>query len=131
MGNLYKFQCLCFSLGPAPKIFTNLLKIPIAILRRLNVRIVIYLDDMLILGYSWEEVIQSRDTVIFLLQHLGFVMNQKKCVLKPSQEMVFLGLEVNSVTMTLSLTPEKLLKIKSQCTITKDNMSATVLELTN
>ena len=35
-GNLYKFLCLCFGLGPAPRIFTNLLKIYIALLRRLN-----------------------------------------------------------------------------------------------
>jgi len=49
-GNLYKFQFLCFGHGPAPNYSTKLIKIPIAILRRLNIRIVIYLDDMLILG---------------------------------------------------------------------------------
>ena len=27
-GNLYEFLCLCFGLGPAPRIFTKLLKIP-------------------------------------------------------------------------------------------------------
>lgn len=31
-GNLYKFLCLCFGLGPAPRIFTKLLKDPISVL---------------------------------------------------------------------------------------------------
>ena len=34
----------------------------IAPMRRLNVRILVYLDDMLILASSKEEVIQARDT---------------------------------------------------------------------
>ena len=32
-GNLYEFLCLCFGLGPAPRIFTGLLKVPISVLR--------------------------------------------------------------------------------------------------
>ena len=42
-GNLYEFFCLCFGLGPAPKIFTKLLKIPVSVLRRTNIWIVIYI----------------------------------------------------------------------------------------
>ena len=48
-GNLYEFLCLCFGLDPAPRIFTELLKIPISILRRINVRMIIYLDGMLLM----------------------------------------------------------------------------------
>ena len=35
-GNLYEFLCLCFGLGPAPLIFTKLLKIAIALLTRIK-----------------------------------------------------------------------------------------------
>ena len=38
--NLYEFLCLCFGQGLAPLIFTKYLKIPIAFLRRINVRII-------------------------------------------------------------------------------------------
>ena len=51
-GNLYEFLCLCFGLGPAPRIFTKLLKVPISVLRRVMTRVAIYLDDLLILGNS-------------------------------------------------------------------------------
>ena len=49
-ATLYEFLCLCFRLGPAPRIFAKLLKIPVSVLRRLNIRTIIYLDDMLMIG---------------------------------------------------------------------------------
>jgi len=65
-GTLYEFLCLCFGLGPGPRIFTTLLKVPIQLLRRLEIRLVIYLDDILILGETLEIILQARDTVIYL-----------------------------------------------------------------
>lgn len=64
-GNLYQFQCLCFGLVPAPPVFTKLLKVPMAVLRRLSILIIIYLDDMLIIGRNVEEVEMARDTSIY------------------------------------------------------------------
>ena len=58
-GNLYEFLCLCFGLVPTPRIFTKLLTVPMAILRRLNIKIIIYLDDMLLIGHSLEEIVMS------------------------------------------------------------------------
>ena len=56
-----------------------------------------------------------RDTVIFLLLHLGFVINWKKFVLTPVQEIEFLGLKINSVNLEISLTEEKIQKVKTKC----------------
>ena len=39
---LYPFLCLCFGLDSAPRVFTKLMKVPIAILRRLNILLVLY-----------------------------------------------------------------------------------------
>ena len=129
-GNLYEFLCLCFGLGPAPRIFSKLLKVPIALLRRLNIRLVIYLDDILLMGRTLEEILMSRDTLIFLLQHLGFVINLKKSVLKPSQQMEFLGLKIDTHTMTLALTEEKMKKVILKCQNLLSHPQTTVLELT-
>ena len=63
---------------------------------------IIYLDDMLLMGHSIEEIRMCRNTVIFLLQHLGFVINWKKSVLTPVQEIEFLGLEINSFNREIS-----------------------------
>ena len=94
--------CLCFGLGPAPRIFIKLLKIPVLVLRRLNIPLIIYLDDMLI-GHTIRETLMARDTVIFFLQQLGFVLNLKKSLLGPTQRIEFLWVTVDSLIMTLSL----------------------------
>ena len=56
-GNLYEFLCLYFGLGPAPPIFTKLLKIPITLLRRIDVRIIIFLDDILVMVQMLKEIL--------------------------------------------------------------------------
>ena len=66
-GNLYEFLCLCFGLGPAPRIFTKLLKAPVSLLRRLMIRVTLYLSDLLILGNSMNEIFMARDSAIFPL----------------------------------------------------------------
>ena len=71
-GNLYKFFCPCFGLVPGPYIFTKSLKVPVVFLRRLSSLIIIYQDDMLIIGKSVEETLVYRDKVILLMQELGF-----------------------------------------------------------
>ena len=110
-GNLYEFPCLCFGLGPAPLIFTKLLKVPTALLRRINVRIIIFLDDTLVMAQTLKETLQAKETLIFLLQNLRFVINIKKSQLTLVKKIVLLRLVTNSVNMTLVLLQEKVLDI--------------------
>ena len=37
-SNLHESLCLCFGLGPAPRIFAKLVKVPITLLRRVIIR---------------------------------------------------------------------------------------------
>ena len=64
---------------------------------------------------TMEEILMSRDTVIFLLQHLGFVLNLEKSLLNTVWDIKLLGLTINSLMMCLFLPQEKELKIPSQC----------------
>ena len=128
-GLLYEFCCLCFGLSPAPLVFTKLLKVPISLLRKLNVRIIIYLDDMLLMASSLEDLLMARDTLIFILQHLGFLINIKKSYLEPTSTLEFLGVIVDSGEMTLSLPKEKLLKVQNHCQEILENGKVTVREL--
>ena len=76
-GSLYKFPCLCFGLGPVPRLFTKLIKVLVSFFRILYVRTMVYLEDFVILWKAFEETTLSRDTVIYLLRNLGFVINLK------------------------------------------------------
>ena len=48
--------------------------------------IIIYIDDMLIIGQTRKEVETARNTLIYILQHLEFLLNLKKSVPQPCQE---------------------------------------------
>ena len=72
----------------------------------------------------------SRDTVIYLLQNLGFTINIKKSILHPCQEIEFLGMEIDSIKMTLSLTAENVQKVVRTCKNLLRSHSTTLLELT-
>ena len=87
---LYEHLCLGFGLGPAPLIFTEILKVPISLLKWLQIRVIIYLDDMLVMSQILEELLMSGDTITFLLTQLGFVINLKNSILAPVQQINFL-----------------------------------------
>ena len=121
-GNPHDFVCLCFGLGSALGIFSKLLKIPIALL------LVIYLDDILLIGIT-EEILINTKTLIFLPQLLVFVINLKKSTLKPSQQIEFLCLNINTHTITLALTEEKMNKVVLKCQNLLSRPQTTVLQL--
>ena len=51
-GRAYQFNCLPFGLCTAPKVFTKILKPSVEMLRSLSIRLVIYMDDMLLMASS-------------------------------------------------------------------------------
>ena len=51
------------------------MKIPISILRKLCIRVIIYLDDLLLMGTSLKELLIARDTLIYLLHCLDFLFS--------------------------------------------------------
>ena len=75
----------------------------------------VYLDDMLLMGRTLREIMTAMDTLIFLLQNLGFVINLKKLILQPAKQLEFLVLQMNTEKMTVSLSEEKLTHIIQQC----------------
>ena len=114
-NKILEFVATAFGLAPAPRRFTKLLKPVVGLLRRLGLRLIIYLDDMLIIANSKEKLIQDRDTTLFLLQNLGFVINWNKSVLDPTQCIEFLGFQVNSQDMMFYLPQHKVLHIRKTC----------------
>ena len=113
--NIFASHSQKVSLSPAPYILTKFLKVPIAFLCKLETVIIIYLDNILIIGTSVKETLNFRDTVILLLQELNFVINQEKSVIISIQVIEFLSMEIDSKTMTISLPQEKVQKIKLKC----------------
>ena len=114
-GQIYQFQTLPFGLSPAPLIFTKLMRPVISLLRHQGIRVLVYLDDILLMAENSQLLQEQSDLTMTLLQSLGFVLNKKKCCLVPCREIQFLGFIVNSIQMTLQLPPDKVHKIQKEC----------------
>ena len=126
---MYEMLVLAFGIGPGPRIFTKLMKVPLTVLRRLLLIIIAYLDDLLLIGRTLEEALMARDSVLFLLQVLGFTINWEKSVLQPTQVMEFLGMKIDSQKMEISLPEEKLTALKDLCKQTLKAKTLSVREL--
>ena len=83
-GKCYQFRCLPFGLSSAPWVFTKTLKPALALLREMGVRLVAYIDDILVLAESRELAKSHVEALVYLFQCLGFRINQKKSVLEPA-----------------------------------------------
>jgi hypothetical protein len=114
-GKMMQFCSLPFGLASAPRTFTKVLKPVMALLRRVGLKVVIYLDDLLLMNQSQQGLVKDRDSVLWLLESLGFVINHKKSFLVPSQKMEYLGFLVDSRAMSFSLPEDKILKIQASC----------------
>lgn len=126
---MYEFACLPFGLSSAPRVFTKLMKPVVAQLRKQGIRLIIYLDDILIMAETETLANQHAQTTCNLLEALGFVINYQKSNLIPSKKMEFLGFLVDSQALTLALPRDKIRRVKKECQNLLDLQVVTVREL--
>ena len=113
----YQFKCLPFGLACAPWAFTKTLKPMAALLRQLGMRLIVYIDDILILAESRDKARDHAMGLVYLLENLGFAVSKAKCQLEPTQNIEFLGFTVDSLKRELSLPRGKVKKYQNRHTI--------------
>ena len=113
-GTTYQFNCLPFGLSSAPWVFTKTTRPIVTILRSLGLRMIIYIDDILIMADSPSVVKEHTAALIYLLENLGFIVNYPKSLLSPTQEIEILGFIVNSVAMEIKVPGNKIKQIRSE-----------------
>jgi len=75
---MWEFACLPFGLASAPRVFTKIMKPVVGMLDKMGVRLIVYLDDILILAESKQLANQHHEhaqLVSSTLENLGFVVN--------------------------------------------------------
>ena len=126
---LHEFACLPFGLATAPRVFPKLMKPVVAALRQRGIRLIIYLDDILIMAESQVLALHHAASTLNLLEGLGFIVNYNKSQLTPCQSIEFLGFLINSTNLTLQLPGEKLTKIRKTCKDLLEKTEISVREL--
>jgi hypothetical protein len=114
-GRIFQFKCMAFGLAPAPRVFTKLLKVVVAFLRKQGIRLVVYLDDFLIMNESEEGARADLKSMLDILEFLGFLINWEKSVTNPANIMEYLGMIVDSNKLSFSLPITKVQDVKLLC----------------
>ena len=125
-GQLYQFTCCPNGLRTGSRLFTKVLKVPLAYLREhKGVTISGYLDDTVLLARSEEEILKAGQEAADLLQDLGYMISEEKSVITPTHVIDYLGFTINSVTMMVTMTEKKTQKVKKcvQKIMSRDNCS--------
>ena len=98
-NHYYQFTCLPFGLSVAPWVFTKTLRPLAAVLRELGIRLITYIDDILIMAGSPEQARDHTLALIYLLENVGFIVHPSKTVTTPTQRLEFLGMDVDTPSM--------------------------------
>ena len=104
-GNAFQFKAMPNGYIDATKVFTKLLKPVFSTLRELGYESVIYVDDSLLQGDTAQECRDNVVATLDALQQLGFIVHHVKSTLIPTQRIEFLGFIIDTVSMTITLTP--------------------------
>ena len=111
-----KYECIGmpFGLAPAPRLSTKLLAPAIRHLRRLGIRLSVYIDDIIVLARLISQSVAHTQQTVNLLHHLGFSVHPEKCKLVPLRSQEFLGTQVNSKKMQFRVPREKLRSVRRE-----------------
>ena len=98
-GKAYEFLVLPFVLTTAPRVFTRIVRVIEAFLKVQGVDMHQYLDDWLLKNQSKSLVERQRDLTLFWVSKLGFLVNEGKSQLIPTQFPAFLGSTLDLIHM--------------------------------
>ena len=103
-GRWYRYKGLPFGASSACRAFTKCLR-PIAAYARtvLGIRLIVYLDDWLILHQDPAECVRQTEQLMHLLTSAGFLINLEKSCLSPTRSLEWLGWMVDSKLLRLRL----------------------------
>ena len=110
---VYQFTCLPFGLATSPREFTKLLRPVVSLLRQQGVKLHVYLDNWLIRADTLEEAQLHSQTIIKVLQFLGWIINFEKSDLTPSQDFQFIVMQFNTRRFTVAPLPKMRIKVQS------------------
>ena len=114
-GKMLQYTSFANGLGCCPRLFTKILKVPLSTLHKAGHIATAYIDDLYTQADTFENCIRNVIETICLFTKLGFVIHPKKSSFIPSKQLKMLGFILNSETMTVSPTDEKIISVTHLC----------------
>ena len=114
LGQKFQFTAMPFGLASAPRLATKMLQPVIRHLRQLGLRLVVYIDDVLVLSRSYEESLRHTQLLVETLHHFGFSVHPDKIQAIPTRSIEFLGIQVNSALMQFRVPRHKIRDLRRE-----------------
>lgn len=111
---LFSFRTLPFGLSIAPWVFCRIFRPVLKKLRAAGIDCIMYIDDLLILGPSWEQASANVQTALRLFQELGVRVSPKSKV-EPQEIVRFLGIDVDIPRRTFTTPAEREQTLRQWC----------------
>uniref|UniRef100_A0A803K510 ribonuclease H n=1 Tax=Xenopus tropicalis TaxID=8364 RepID=A0A803K510_XENTR len=104
----YQFRCLPFGLATSPRTFTKVLVVIIAKLRGYGIEIYHYLDDLLLVARDPTILRSNLQRTKEVLERFGCIVNLAKSQVVPSQRMIYLGAQIDTLLGLVTLPRKKI-----------------------
>jgi hypothetical protein len=109
---------LAQGMSPAPQIATDITADPLRLLRQMcGMRVLIKIDDILLICSSREELILQSWTLVKLFSTLGAIFSYDKCDLRMLHRTLWCGMVMCTITSVCSIPPAKIEKTVKAITI--------------
>ena len=108
----FQFTSMPFGLASAPRIASMLLDVVSSVLHEAGIRHIRYLDDFLFIARTEADCMASMLHAAQVIKDFGLVSNPDK-VEGPSQRMEFLGLILDSIKQTSSVSDSRMVEVKA------------------
>lgn len=112
-GAQFQYNRLPFGYSLAPRTFSKCVETALEPLRRSGVRVLFYLDDLIVMASSRESCALHTMKLVKHLSCLGFAINWQKSSPLPSQSIIYLGVHLDSAHMRAKLSPARLEALSS------------------
>ncbi|WAR28485.1 hypothetical protein MAR_014189 [Mya arenaria] len=116
LGKIYQYRALPNGISCAPKQFTKMMMPVYASLPMMGHKNSGYIDDSLLMGDTYSECEQNVHDTVNLMTELRFMIHETKSVIVTTTKITFLGNDIDSEKMVVTLPSEKVEKIVQSCT---------------
>lgn len=114
-GIYYQWRVLPFGLNASPYFFCKILRPVAQYLREKGLKIVIYVDDILLIA-STQNIEHDKSILLDCLRELGWFIKLEKCSLVPASRIGFIGYTIDSVGVDgcpiLKINSERIRKLR-------------------
>ena len=120
-GKLWQFTCLAQGLSSAPCLFVKLSKPVWSHLRKMGHMNSAFIDDSFLVGDSLSDCRRNVMDSAHVVRSSGFVIHPTKSVFDPVQILPYLGFVLNSIDMTVTISPERASKLHAAACLVRDS----------